>query len=89
MPGGVAGFVQRFEHCSGHGEHAWVARRDHHHRTALCRQLEGMPGALHLFTVVGAVHHLVVTERPGHAHVGFVAEDVLGACKFGLDRRHH
>jgi hypothetical protein len=38
-----------------------------------------MAGALHLFAVVGAVQHLVVAERPGHAHVGFVAEHILAA----------
>jgi hypothetical protein len=46
-------------------------------------------GALHFFAVVGAVLHLIVAERPGHAHIGFIAEHIGGPRQFGLDRRHH
>ncbi|MNJ46137.1 hypothetical protein D3C77_412610 [compost metagenome] len=48
-----------------------------------------MAGPLHFFAVVGAVHDLVGTERPGHAHVGFVAKDIVGPGKLGLDGGHH
>ncbi len=48
-----------------------------------------MPCALHLFAVVCAVQHLVVAEGTGHAHIGLVAQHILGAGQLGLDRRHH
>ena len=46
-------------------------------------------GALHFFAVVGAVHDLIGTERPSHAHIGFVAKNVIGPRQFGFHRRHH
>jgi hypothetical protein len=48
-----------------------------------------MTRALHFFAVVGAMHDLIGTERPGHAHVGFVTQHIVGACQLSLDRRHH
>ncbi|MNH22839.1 hypothetical protein D3C79_827110 [compost metagenome] len=48
-----------------------------------------MTRSLHFFAIVGAMLHLVVAERPGHAYVGFVTENILGACQLGFDRRHH
>ncbi|MNE27228.1 hypothetical protein D3C80_1206300 [compost metagenome] len=89
MPSGFARLVQGLEHCSGHGKHARVTRRHYHHRAPLRRQLEGMPGALHLFTVVGAMQHLVGAKGPGHTHIGLITEHVVGPRQFGLDRRHH
>jgi len=35
------------------------------------------------------MHHLIVAERAGHAHIGFVTQYIIGPCQFGLDRRHH
>ncbi|MNR61786.1 hypothetical protein D3C85_1836300 [compost metagenome] len=52
-------------------------------------QFKGMPGTLHFFTVVGAVHDLIRTERTRHAYVGFVTENIIGLSQLGLDRRHH
>ena len=52
-------------------------------------ELERVAGALHLFAVIGAVLHLIVAERPGHAHIGFIAKHVLRPGQFRLDRWHH
>ncbi|MNY01988.1 hypothetical protein D3C86_1345400 [compost metagenome] len=53
------------------------------------RQRECVTRTLHLFTIVGAVHHLVGAEWAGHAHIGFVTQHVIGASQLGLDRRDH
>jgi hypothetical protein len=74
----VARFVERFEHGRGHREHAGVARRHDRDAPALGRQFERMARALHFLAIVGAVHALIHPERPGHRHVGRVAEDVGG-----------
>ena len=89
MPCRLAGFVQRLDHRRGHGEHAGVAGRHHHHRTPKGCQLERVTGALHLFAVIGAVLHLIVAERPGHAHIGFIAQHIGATRQLGLHRRHH
>ncbi|MNJ49642.1 hypothetical protein D3C77_448870 [compost metagenome] len=35
------------------------------------------------------MHDLVRAERSGHAHIGFVTEDIVGPRQLCLDRRHH
>jgi len=55
----------------------------------LRRQFKGVTGALHFFAVVGAVHDLIGAERTGHAHVGFITQNVVGPGQFGFHRRHH
>ena len=85
----IAGLVQGFKHGSSHGKHPRITRGHHHHRTALGGQFEGMARALHFFAVVGAMQHLIVAKRPGHPHIGFVPQDVIGPRQLGLDRRHH
>ena len=52
--------------------------------TLLC-----MTGTLHFFAIVGAMLNLIVAERTGHAHVGFVTENVCSSSELGFHRRHH
>ena len=35
------------------------------------------------------MHHLIVAERAGHTHIGFITQHIIGPRQLSLDRRHH
>ncbi|MNF74138.1 hypothetical protein D3C84_561630 [compost metagenome] len=35
------------------------------------------------------MHDLIRAKWPGHAHIGFIAQHIIGTRQFRLHRRHH